>query len=126
MEMAQLLGPGVLGDLMRGRYHQPRRENRLFVFFDMRGSTAIAERIGDVAFHRLLNRFFIDLTEAVLPWHGIVHKYVGDEMIRSEEHTSELQSLMRISYAVFCLQKKTTNININITHVIPEPLYRPI
>src|SRR3546814_1268314 len=29
---------------------------------------------------------------------------------RSEEHTSELQSLMRISYAVFCLQKKTTNL----------------
>src|SRR3546814_5206269 len=28
---------------------------------------------------------------------------------RSEEHTSELQSLMRISYAVFCLQNKTTN-----------------
>src|SRR3546814_4915378 len=30
------------------------------------------------------------------------------EEIRSEEHTSELQSLMRISYAVFCLKKKTT------------------
>src|SRR3546814_8449832 len=29
---------------------------------------------------------------------------------RSEEHTSELQSLMRISYAVFCLKKKTINI----------------
>src|SRR3546814_10027107 len=28
---------------------------------------------------------------------------------RSEEHTTELQSLMRISYAVFCLKKKTTN-----------------
>src|SRR3546814_6912498 len=28
---------------------------------------------------------------------------------RSEEHTSELQSLMRISYAVFCLKKKNTN-----------------
>src|SRR3546814_8195989 len=28
---------------------------------------------------------------------------------RSEEHTSELQSLMRLSYAVFCLKKKTTN-----------------
>src|SRR3546814_2807451 len=28
--------------------------------------------------------------------------------LRSEEHTSELQSLMRISYAVFCLKKKTT------------------
>src|SRR3546814_7383898 len=30
-----------------------------------------------------------------------------DEKYRSEEHTSELQSLMRISYAVFCLKKKT-------------------
>src|SRR3546814_10748943 len=35
---------------------------------------------------------------------------------RSEEHTSELQSLMRISYAVFCLQKKKTNDNTNIIH----------
>src|SRR3546814_2885370 len=34
------------------------------------------------------------------------------EALRSEEHTSELQSLMRISYAVFCLKKKTTH---NIT-----------
>src|SRR3546814_8345794 len=34
-------------------------------------------------------------------WHG--HRMGGD---RSEEHTSELQSLMRISYAVFCLKKK--------------------
>src|SRR3546814_8906630 len=31
-------------------------------------------------------------------------------VVRSEEHTSELQSLMRISYAVFCLKKKTTHI----------------
>src|SRR3546814_6243367 len=30
---------------------------------------------------------------------------------RSEEHTSELQSLMRISYAVFCLKKKKTTVN---------------
>src|SRR3546814_8915812 len=32
----------------------------------------------------------------------------SDPGMRSEEHTSELQSLMRISYAVFCLKKKTT------------------
>src|SRR3546814_8481354 len=35
----------------------------------------------------------------------------GMRRFRSEEHTSELQSLMRISYAVFCLQKKTKNQN---------------
>src|SRR3546814_7473289 len=33
-------------------------------------------------------------------------QYRFDEMMRSEEHTSELQSLMRISYAVFCLKTK--------------------
>src|SRR3546814_4085983 len=32
--------------------------------------------------------------------------FVGSDTVRSEEHTSELQSLMRISYAVFCLKKK--------------------
>src|SRR3546814_6112588 len=36
--------------------------------------------------------------------------------IRSEEHTSELQSLMRISYAVFCLKKKKTKLTKNHTH----------
>src|SRR3546814_2983305 len=39
----------------------------------------------------------------------------GDQMLRSEEHTSELQSLMRISYAVFCLNKKNPNTNIYTT-----------
>src|SRR3546814_3090305 len=36
------------------------------------------------------------------------------QLIRSEEHTSELQSLMRISYAVFCLKKKTTNTKLKL------------
>src|SRR3546814_5872445 len=33
-------------------------------------------------------------------------RHIGCELVRSEEHTSELQSLMRNSYAVFCLKKK--------------------
>src|SRR3546814_10026772 len=36
------------------------------------------------------------------PW----ERLTGQKILRSEEHTSELQSLMRISYAVFCLKKK--------------------
>src|SRR3546814_4932634 len=36
----------------------------------------------------------------------VLAAFPGATIIRSEEHTSELQSLMRISYAVFCLQKK--------------------
>src|SRR3546814_5736453 len=62
-----------------------------------------------------------DAMEAMLAPLGFdVHRFIAGEgedggedapvenlfAIRSEEHTSELQSLMRISYAVFCLQKK--------------------
>src|SRR3546814_5291144 len=36
------------------------------------------------------------------------------EAARSEEHTSELQSLLRISYAVFCLKTKTTHISLHL------------
>src|SRR3546814_3571998 len=47
------------------------------------------------------------ITRAVLP--GMIERACGSIInIRSEEHTSELQSLMRISYAVFCLKKKKT------------------
>src|SRR3546814_5266868 len=39
--------------------------------------------------------------------YGLQHFAVAQMNVRSEEHTSELQSLMRISYAVFCLHKQT-------------------
>src|SRR3546814_4818839 len=38
------------------------------------------------------------------------------ELIRSEEHTSELQSLMRISYAVFCLKKKNKRLKARVSN----------
>src|SRR3546814_5077110 len=50
-------------------------------------------------------------TSDILVALGITLGKVATFMIRSEEHTSELQSLMRISYAVFCLQKKTNKTN---------------
>src|SRR3546814_9773466 len=45
------------------------------------------------------------------PFHWLYGKLTGYGYERSEEHTSELQSLMRISYAVFCLQKKKRDIS---------------
>src|SRR3546814_7961681 len=44
-----------------------------------------------------------------MPHHGLAAADKLRDTARSEEHTSELQSLMRISYAVFCLKKKTQN-----------------
>src|SRR3546814_2401370 len=41
--------------------------------------------------------------------HDLEMNGIAERLVRSEEHTSELQSLMRISYAVFCLKKKKNN-----------------
>src|SRR3546814_16541864 len=51
-----------------------------------------------------------------LAFQGITSFSIKPLRIRSEEHTSELQSLMRISYAVFCLKKTTTHTQ---THIKP-------
>src|SRR3546814_9949772 len=52
---------------------------------------------------------FLGLNGVVVKSHGSADaKGVANAVHRSEEHTSELQSLMRISYAVFCLKKTTT------------------
>src|SRR3546814_7819984 len=53
---------------------------------------------------RILLDFVPGHTSDEHPW------FLESRESRSEEHTSELQSLMRISYAVFCLKKKTHNI----------------
>src|SRR3546814_4245900 len=54
-------------------------------------------------------RRFLTATTAVVGAVGAGFAAVPFIKSRSEEHTSELQSLMRISYAVFCLKKKKTN-----------------
>src|SRR3546814_6671082 len=61
---------------------------------------------------RLMNRFVEELLRFAPPVRGLAKMTTcevelgGTKLPRSEEHTSELQSLMRISYAVFCLKKK--------------------
>src|SRR3546814_3924220 len=49
---------------------------------------------------------------------------LGAALTRSEEHTSELQSLMRISYAVFCLKKKKRQVTLNRKIYIVENAHR--
>src|SRR3546814_5158328 len=82
--------------------------------------------------HDFLNQFVLVRTVRIEPEHrrhariartrhGQLHPIANRRVLglahRSEEHTSELQSLMRISYAVFCLKKKnTTNTNTHAAH----------
>src|SRR3546814_4231703 len=102
------------------KFHDPRIERLQPI-----GAVDQQQRAGIVAFRRPGARQFAqdhDVAAADPPPHALemldrlvpmieVHRKVPGEPVggdaRSEEHTSELQSLMRISYAVFCLKKKT-------------------
>ena len=77
----ELLGPGTLLAFAAGRYYHPRIEERALLFMDMRASTAIAERVGELRILDLLNRFVADVSLAVAEAGGEIHKYVGDEVI---------------------------------------------
>src|SRR3546814_1468486 len=62
-------------------------------------------RVSLAAFDAATGRFTLYVpTQGVWVQKNVLSKILGVEPSRSEEHTSELQSLMRISYAVFCLK----------------------
>lgn len=81
VQVNKLLGRGVLVRFVTGRYHQPREEQRIFMFLDLQSSTAITERIGNLRFHKLLRRLIADMTGPILRSGGDIHRYVGDEVI---------------------------------------------
>ncbi len=81
IEMGRLLGYGTLKNLLLGRYVRPRREQKVFLLIDMKNSTGLAEKLGPIRFHELLNDFFRDIADAALECDAEIHKYVGDEAI---------------------------------------------
>src|SRR3546814_2583272 len=93
--------------LMIRRPPRSTRTDTLFPYTTLFRS-ARGQRLGVAA--EALHRPFVALRDHA---HGLEQQDdagegqdAGEQRVRSEEHTSELQSLMRISYAVFCLKKK--------------------
>ena len=79
--LVRLFGPRVLGNLLSGRYRRPFEEERIFLFLDLVGSTAIAEHVGHLRYHAFLRDFIEDLEDPLLELGGDVYQYVGDEVV---------------------------------------------
>jgi len=76
-------GPGNFRNLLLGRYFHPRTEERIFMFLDLRSSTAIAEKIGNRAYFQFIHDFINDATAPILYAKGEIYQYVGDEIVVS-------------------------------------------
>jgi adenylate cyclase len=81
VQMAAMAGRRVLMNLLLGKYNRPKTETRIFMFLDLEGSTAIAERLGHEEFFRLIQECFRDLTDSAIRCNVEVYQYVGDEAI---------------------------------------------
>ncbi|WP_299076130.1 adenylate/guanylate cyclase domain-containing protein [uncultured Ruegeria sp.] len=81
IEVTRLLGKEATVALFTGRYTKARLEQRVILFADVIGSTALAETIGQLRFHDFLRDVALDLADAVEMTRGDVHKYVGDSVI---------------------------------------------
>ncbi len=81
LQAAGLVGYRTFSSLLLGRYRQPRSERRFFLFVDLVGSTALAERVGPLAAHRFLAAVFTTVAEPIAAAAGEIHQYVGDEVV---------------------------------------------
>lgn len=79
VRLSDQYGSGGLPMLL-GRYSKPRQEQRIFMFFDMRSSTRIAEELGHERYFNLLNDVYADITDPVIDTRGEIYQYVGDEV----------------------------------------------
>ncbi|HEY3430416.1 MAG TPA: adenylate/guanylate cyclase domain-containing protein [Cyclobacteriaceae bacterium] len=83
LQINDKFGRGVLWSFIRGKYHKPREETRIFMFVDLVSSTQIAEKLGNKLYHNLLKDFFADVTNPILFNNGDIYQYVGDEIVIS-------------------------------------------
>ncbi|EAR01154.1 adenylate/guanylate cyclase domain-containing protein [Maribacter sp. HTCC2170] len=80
---SEKFGKGVFLKMLLGKYKNPKEEKRIFMFLDLKSSTAIAEELGHFKYSQLIQDCFYDLNEVVPKYDAEIYQYVGDEAVLS-------------------------------------------
>lgn len=108
LEISSLLSSKFFSNYFTGRYHHPIQEERIFMFVDVKSSTTLAERLGDILYSRLLQDLFNDFTDAILASRAEVYQYAGDEIILTWKTTIGLKE-ERCLYCFYLLKQCIKN-----------------
>jgi adenylate cyclase len=95
-------GPGVLVPLLFGKYRNPQEEERIFMFMDLKSSTATAEKLGHLKYSAFIRDCFFDINEVLLPFHAEVYQYVGDEIVVTWREHEGLEDFTCIRFYFAC------------------------
>ena len=81
LQIRRLHRPGDLIKYVAGKYHLPEEVNKIFLFIDLKSSTAMAEKLGNTKYSSFLIDYFHDMTGAILMSKAEIYQYIGDEII---------------------------------------------
>lgn len=79
-QVSLFLGSNNLWKIFSGKFYTPREEERVFMFLDLQSSTTHAERLGHIAYSKMIQDCFNDLGVVVIN-DAEIYQYVGDEVI---------------------------------------------
>jgi len=109
LQIRRLHRPGDLIRYVTGKYHLPEEVNKIFLFIDLKSSTAIAEKIGNTKYSSFLIDYFHDMTDAILMSKAEIYQYIGDEIIL----TWNFESGVKYSRCINCFFDIFTSIELN-------------
>ena len=75
------MGQAVSINFFTGKYHRPKSEDRVFMFLDMKSSTAHAEKLGHIRYFQMLKEYYDDISQPIMHYGGEIYQYVGDEIV---------------------------------------------
>lgn len=98
-------GPGVLLPLLLGRYRDPKEEERVFMFMDLKSSTTAAEQLGHLTYSAFIRDCFSDINEVLNGYRAQVYQYAGDEIIVTWPENEGIKNHFCIAFYFACLKK---------------------
>ncbi len=98
-------GPGIVIPLLLGHYRNPIEEERIFMFMDLKSSTATAEALGHLKYSAFIRDCFFDINEILYPYRAQVYQYVGDEIVVTWPESEGLKDQLCIRFYFACINQ---------------------
>lgn len=102
IQVNKKFGPGILLPLLWGKFRNPREQERVFLFMDLKSSTSMAETCGHLKYSAFIRDSFYDINQVIPSYNAEVYQYVGDEIVMSWPITEGLRKLACVHFFFAC------------------------
>ena len=121
IEVNEKYSPGVFFDIMLGKYLQPKEEERIIMFVDLKNSTPIAEKLGHKEYFKFIRDVIFCISAGIMEHDGRIYQYVGDEIVawwpsNRKNATKAMKSLIEARKVV----NKNSEIFKRLYDILPE------